>query len=242
LSKGSETEFLMPEIDFAGSSLLKIKAVNLNGSNDDEYVFDNSYILNVVEPNQIKDGYIKIQLKTGDDNENFSIEIKNMNTNEVIQTLTFDKPNKVYTEQITVPEYGCYRVTLKNSAGNGCGDGFWGIKDKDNTTLISGSNSANTFRYEFPMEFKYSGEDVVNVDAVNNIDIYPNPANSYINVSANNIAKVAVYNSIGQLVYSEATDSNIVKINTESWINGMYLISVETLDGDKSLQKVVVNK
>lgn len=242
LSKGSETEFLMPEIDFAGSSLLKIKAVNLNGSNDDEYVFDNSYILNVVEPNQIKDGYIKIQLKTGDDNENFSIEIKNMNTNEVIQTLTFDKPNKVYTEQITVPEYGCYRVTLKNSAGNGCGDGFWGIKDKDNTTLISGSNSANTFRYEFPMEFKYSGEDVVNVDAVNNIDIYPNPANSYINVSANNIAKVAVYNSIGQLVYSEATDSNIVKINTESWINGMYFISVETLDGDKSLQKVVVNK
>ena len=83
---------------------------------------------------------------------------------------------------------------------------------------------------------------MVNVDAVNNIDIYPNPANSYINVSANNIAKVAVYNSIGQLVYSEATDSNIVKINTESWINGMYFISVETLDGDKSLQKVVVNK
>lgn len=242
LLKGTQDEFMIPEIDFAGSSALKIQAVNLNGSNEDEFVFDNSYILNVVSPYVIEEGYMKIQLKTAADNQNFSIEIKNMDTDEVIETLTFPEPNKVYTEEITVPEFGCYRVTFKNSAGNGCGNGFWGIKDTNNKTIVSGSSSTNTFRYAFPIELKYSGEDVEDVEAVRNVNVYPNPTNSIINVSAENITKVTVYNGMGQMVYSESNECDVVKINVESWTNGMYFVNVETADGNHSLQKVVVNK
>jgi hypothetical protein len=242
LVKGAQNEFMIPEIDFAGSSALKIQAVNLNGSNEDEFIFDNSYILNVVSPYVIEEGYMKIQLKTAADNQNFSIEIKNMDTDEVIETLTFPEPNKVYTEEITVPEFGCYRVTFKNSAGNGCGNGFWGIKDTNNKTIVSGSSSTNTFRYAFPIELKYSGEDVEDVEAVRNVNVYPNPTNSIINVSAENITKVTVYNGMGQMVYSESNECDVVKINVESWTNGMYFVNVETADGNHSLQKVVVNK
>ena len=242
LPKGTQDEFIIPEIDFAGASVLKIEAVNLNGSNQDEFVFDNSFILNVVDPYEIEEGYMKIQLKTGEDNQNFSIEIKNMTTGEVLETLTFAEPNKVYTEEVTVPEYGCYRVTFKNSAGNGCGSGFWGMKDTNNKTIISGSSSSNTFRYEFPIELKYSGEGVEDVTTVENVNVYPNPANSFINIVAENIANINVYNSIGQLVYSETIDNDVVKINTESWMNGMYFVNVETADGNKTLHKVVVNK
>ena len=242
LSKGAQAEFMIPEIDFAGSSLLKIEAVNLNGSNEDEFIYDNSYILNVVSPYEIKDGYMKIQLKTADDNQNFSIEIKNMGTGEVIETLTFAEPNKVYTEEVTVPEYGCYRVTFKNAAGNGCGNGFWGIKDKSNKTIISGSSSTNSFRYIYPVELKYSGEGVEYVEVVENVTVYPNPTNSIINISAENITKVTVYNGMGQMVYSETVDNDVVRINAESWTNGMYFVNVETADGNQSLQKVVVNK
>ena len=242
LLKGTQDEFMIPEIDFAGSSALKVHAVNLNGSNEDEFIFDNSYILNVVSPYVIEEGYMKIQLKTAADNQNFSIEIKNMDTDEVIETLTFPEPNKVYTEEITVPEFGCYRVTFKNSAGNGCGNGFWGIKDTNNKTIVSGSSSTNTFRYAFPIELKYSGEDVEDVEAVRNVNVYPNPTNSIINVSAENITKVTVYNGMGQIVYSESNECDVVKINVESWTNGMYFVNVETADGNHSLQKVVVNK
>lgn len=242
LLKGTQDEFMIPEIDFAGSSALKVHAVNLNGSNEDEFIFDNSYILNVVSPYVIEEGYMKIQLKTAADNQNFSIEIKNMDTDEVIETLTFPEPNKVYTEEITVPEFGCYRVTFKNSAGNGCGNGFWGIKDTNNKTIVSGSSSTNTFRYAFPIELKYSGEDVEDVEAVRNVNVYPNPTNSIINVSAENITKVTVYNGMGQMVYSESNECDVVKINVESWTNGMYFVNVETADGNHSLQKVVVNK
>lgn len=242
LVKGAQNEFMIPEIDFAGSSALKIQAVNLNGSNEDEFIYDNNYILNVVNPYEIKEGYMKIQLKTAADNQNFSVEIKNMDTDEVIETLTFAEPNKVYTEEITVPEFGCYRVTFKNSAGNGCGNGFWGIKDTDNKTIVSGSSSTNSFRYAFPIELKYSGEGVEDVEAVRNVNVYPNPTNSIINVSAENITKVTVYNGMGQMVYSESNECDVVKINVESWTNGMYFVNVETADGNHSLQKVVVNK
>jgi hypothetical protein len=242
LVKGAQNEFMIPEIDFAGSSALKIQAVNLNGSNEDEFIYDNNYILNVVNPYEIKEGYMKIQLKTAADNQNFSVEIKNMDTDEVIETLTFPEPNKVYTEEITVPEFGCYRVTFKNSAGNGCGNGFWGIKDTDNKTIVSGSSSTNSFRYAFPIELKYSGEGVEDVEAVRNVNVYPNPTNSIINVSAENITKVTVYNGMGQMVYSESNECDVVKINVESWTNGMYFVNVETADGNHSLQKVVVNK
>ena len=242
LAKGAQAEFLMPEIDFAGSSVLKIQAVNLNGSNEDEFIYDNSYILNVVNPYEIKEGYMKIQLKTPADNQNFSIEIKNMGTGEVVETLSFAEPNKVYTEEVTVPEYGCYRVTFKNTAGNGCGNGFWGIKDADNKTITSGSSSTNAFRYAYPIELKYSGESVEDIAEMENVNIYPNPANSYINVVAENISNVTVYNSIGQLIYTETVDNSFVKINTSSWVNGMYFVNVVTANGNQSLQKVVVNK
>ncbi|MBO5848860.1 MAG: T9SS type A sorting domain-containing protein [Bacteroidales bacterium] len=242
LPKGAQTEFIMPEIDFAGSSFLKIQAVNLNGSNNDEFTYDNNYVLDVVEPTNIEEGYMKIQLKTGDDNQNFSIEIKNMDNGEVLKTLTFEQPNKVYTEEVTVPEFGCYRVTFKNSAGNGCGSGFWGIKDANNKTIVSGSSSSNAFRYEMPVEVKYSSESVENVVEAEPVSVYPNPANSYVNVVAENIANVTVYNSIGQLIYTETVDNNFVKINAESWVNGMYFVNVVTADGSQTLQKVVVNK
>ena len=160
----------------------------------------------------------------------------------LIKLKTFEEPGKVYTEEVVVPQYGCYRVTFKNTAGNGCGNGFWGIKDNKNKTIVSGSSSSNSFRYEFPIELKYSGEGIENVTTVENVNIYPNPANSFINIVAENIANVSVYNSIGQLVYSETIDNDVVKINTESWMNGMYFVNVETADGTKSLHKVVVNK
>ena len=242
LAKGAQAEFMIPEIDFAGSSVLKIEAVNLNGSNEDEFIYDNSYILNVVNPAELEDGYMKIQLKTGEDNQNFSIEIKNMGTGEVVETFTFEEPNKVYTQEVTLEEHGCYRVTFKNSAGNGCGSGFWGIKDSKNKTVVSGSSSTNSFRYEMPIELTYGAEGVEYVEVVENVTVYPNPTNSYINISAENITKVTVYNGMGQMVYSETVDNDVVRINAESWTNGMYFVNVETADGNQSLQKVVVNK
>ena len=244
LNKGQETEIQFEELNFGETGSVKIEAVNLNGDDNDDYTIDNTYLYEAVAPYDLSNGYMKIQLKTGSDPENLSIVIMNMGTGEVLHNLTFDEPNKVYQEQITLPEFGCYRLIVKSAKGTGISSGsFWGIKDENNQTVVSGSSSSNTFRYELPIELTYSGLGVEDMQSVEStIEIYPNPASSVINVSADNMSQVYVYNSVGQLVYSQKADSNIVKVSTDSWSNGMYYISVETNGGVRTSQKVIVNK
>lgn len=73
----------------------------------------------------------------------------------------------------------------------------------------------------------------------NNLNLYPNPANSLVNVSFNLADKsevtVNVYNTLGELVYTEnkgemAPGAQLVAVNTENFSNGMYM--VELVAGD----------
>ena len=54
--------------------------------------------------------------------------------------------------------------------------------------------------------------------------------------------RVDIYNGIGQLIYSQEVDDNEIEISTDSWSNGLYYINIETKEGVKSSQKVIVNK
>ena len=72
--------------------------------------------------------------------------------------------------------------------------------------------------------------------------VYPNPANNEINVSVENMTKVTVYNSIGQMVFAQDASSDVMTISTESMTNGIYYVTIETSEGTTSTQKVVVNK
>lgn len=240
LQQGQETEFIIPEINFGGASSLTISATDLNNGNADQYSFDNNYSITFEQPEDLADGYMKIQLRTGSDPENFSIEIKNMETEEIIHTFTYEESGDAYQEDIYLPQLGCYRVTFRNTEGNGMGGGFFGIKNKDNETIFMGSNTENKFRYELAVELTFSVEGLEDV-RISDYNIFPNPASSVINVNANNLSKIEVYNSVGQLIYVQDVDHDNVVINSESWVNGLYYINLETSDGAKISQKVVVN-
>ncbi len=240
LAANEETEYVMPEFDFDDAENIVIEAVEING-NSDGYPVDNIRNIQVAEPIIIEDSYIKLQLKTGDDPENMSIEFKNMDDGEIVNTFTYDDDNKIYTEEFNLPKEGCYRMTIRNTVGNGFGGGFWGIRDSKGTTLISGSNHDNPFRYELALEISCLGVNVVEIDN-NSVDVYPNPATSMINVVADNMKNVSVYNAVGQMIYTEDGASNNVMIDSQSWTSGFYYVTVETSDGSRVSQKIVVNK
>lgn len=240
LNSGEVSEYIIPEFKFDADSNIIIEITDVN-SNNDGYPIDNIYVIEAVEPVHVSDGYMKLQLRTGDDPENFSIEIKNMDDNEIVKTFTYDKPKTIYQEDIYLPKVGCYRVTMRNTAGNGFNGGFWGVKNSSNENLITGSNTENEFRYEFAFEISCDGVGVDEV-VIDNVMIYPNPATSFINVSANNISNVKVYNVSGQMVFSQEVSSDMIEINTESWANGMYYINIETSEGYVVSEKVIVNK
>ena len=242
LATNEEAYYKLPEINF-GSSTIVIEASELNGNLEDKYTFDNKFIHEFTEPyNLPDDGTLTFQLSTSDP-ENLTIDIINMSKGgELVKTITFSSTS-VVKETYKLPEYGCYRIVAKNSKGNGIGDinSFWGILDAKKKKVFVAERGEKLFRYEYPVEVVYGSvgvEDVV-AEAVN---VYPNPAKSVVNVYAENLNKVIVYNSIGQVVYTQVADTDNVMIDVESWTNGLYYVNLETKAGVKSSQKVIVNK
>lgn len=75
---------------------------------------------------------------------------------------------------------------------------------------------------------------IADVTNENNLNIYPNPANSLVNMSFNLAERsevtVNVYNTLGEVVYTEnkgsMVGSNIVTINTVNFSNGMYMVEL----------------
>ena len=244
LKQNAETYFELPEINFGGASHVNIEAVELNGSYEDKYKFDNIFSYEVIAPYTLSDdGILNFQLKTSEP-ENVTIDILNMTKGgNVVKTLTFSETS-VVREAYTLPEHGCYRVVIKNSKGNGIGDNasYWGILDSKKNQIVVAKPEELPFRYQYVIEFVYGSLGVEDVVVVNDVDVYPNPAKSVVNIYTENLNKVTVYNSVGQMVYTEAATSDNVVINVESWTNGLYYINLETKSGAKSSQKVIVNK
>ncbi|MBQ8222640.1 MAG: T9SS type A sorting domain-containing protein [Bacteroidales bacterium] len=238
LPKGMQTEIIFDEIDFGETGSVRIELLNLNGNNADEYSFDNIYLYDASTPYNLPDGYMKLQLKTGDNP--ITVDIMDMDSQEVIQSYSFSEPNKMYQEEYTFTEYGCYRVVMKSANGAGIGNGFWGVKDADKETVIMGSNTENAFRYEFPFELMFSEESIADTYKKSNVVIYPNPASELVNISADNLSEISVYNASGQLVYSEKTENTKVVIDVNTWTTGLYYISVETKNGIRTSQKIIV--
>ena len=85
---------------------------------------------------------------------------------------------------------------------------------------------------------------VVDVEEINadEISIYPNPVTSVVNISVDNMNSVSVYNAMGQLVYEQNADDDVINIDVSSWSNGLYYVNVMTSEGKKLLQKLIVNK
>lgn len=241
IAPNEKAEVVLPEFDYDDASNVVIEATEINNGNDG-YPVDNIFNIELENAFVIEDGYMKLQLKTGSDPENMTIEIMNMDNGEVTHTFAYEEANKTFQEDIYLPAVGCFRMTIKNTAGNGFGGGFWGVKDSDNKTIITGSSNSNNFRYEFSFEFTNNAVSVNEVESLNNINIYPNPASSAINVTAENLNSIKVYNAVGQLIYAENATSNNIMIDAQNWTNGFYYFTVETTDGNKVSQKVIVNK
>lgn len=241
IAAGENTEIIFPEFVFGDASNFVIEATEINGNNDG-YPVDNIYEITVTEPLVIEDGYIKLQLKTGNDPENLTIEIKNMDNGEVLYSFEYEEPKTIYNHEMTLPEIGCYRMTIRNTEGNGFGGGFWGVSDSDNTTLMVGTSTDNDFRYEFAFEFDNKSVNVEEIESLNDVNIYPNPASSVINVTATNLTKIKIYNAVGQLIHNEEASSDNVTVDTQNWTNGFYYVTVETANGNSTSQKIIVNK
>lgn len=63
------------------------------------------------------------------------------------------------------------------------------------------------------------------------LKIYPNPTSEMLNVQAEGMTRVEVYNALGQQLLSQKADGNTVQINTESLNGGVYFLRIYANDG-----------
>ncbi len=79
--------------------------------------------------------------------------------------------------------------------------------------------------------------DVTSVTEVENIRIYPNPADDKIIIQCHEIENVEIYNTIGMLVVSHNNGDNVVNINDLT--SGLYFVRVTDKDGNISTVKII---
>ncbi|MBR5080891.1 MAG: T9SS type A sorting domain-containing protein [Bacteroidales bacterium] len=122
-------------------------------------------------------------------------------------------------------------ITLSlNSIGLAMGTSY-------NANLIINTNDAELPHVEIPVTLDITDgvEETVNQMA----NIYPNPANNYVNIAGENLNSVAIYNVAGQLVRIEKISGNTLSLDLEA---GVYFFSVYDNNGNNSVQRVVIVK
>ncbi len=104
---------------------------------------------------------------------------------------------------------------------------------------VNGNGDYGTFVYTI---FTYGGVSSLNnvADFTNNLRVYPNPARETVSINSTvNMNKVELYNTLGQLVYTENVNSNSVNLPVSSLNNGTYIVKAYA-DGMVVNTKVVV--
>ena len=79
----------------------------------------------------------------------------------------------------------------------------------------------------FYLKVYYSPTDVTEMET-SSAHLFPNPADQSINVEAEGMTHVKVYNMLGQLAYEADVDGNRMKINVSEWNEGIYLMKIQT--------------
>ena len=87
-------------------------------------------------------------------------------------------------------------------------------------------------------EFEVKGESINEIE--NKFEIYPNPANDYIKLSAvgYQLSAVKIYNYLGILVDEIKTNSDELEINVSNYNSGVYFVEINT-DKENSIIRII---
>ena len=197
--------------------------VEMPNGHADQFAADNSNSAALVEPSMV-DGALLFQIKTGAHPENLVFEIKNMDTEEIEESFTFEQANHVYKYDIVLMHAACYRLTMRDAAGEGMGSGFFQVKDSENHIIFKGGGSTGRFTYELAFEVSCDGTVSVQETEKETVNIYPNPSSGLFNLNLSSGQwKVSVYDITGRVVYERQCEGRST-IDLSSYQHGLYFM------------------
>jgi len=141
-----------------------------------------------------------------------------------------------------IPVGDCYSFVIDDANDNGIcclyGEGWFKIRVNGEFIIGDGEDNGD-FGRQAKAFFSLKNGNSVGENTAENINIYPNPANSTIFVEGENIKSVEIYNSLGQMV-AAVEGSEKTTVNVASFDNGVYFVKVVANDGAVKTQKVTI--
>ena len=222
LPKGASVTVTKDEFVAAPCDALHFYAVMPNGEGD-QYLPDNFIHVALEDVPEI-DGYLKMQLKTGSHPQNIRVQIIETESGEEVNSYTFDQANHVYSEDITLLNAGCYRIRVRDIAGEGMGSGYFQFKDANNNVVFKGGGQVEPFTYELSSELSCDGTLSVEETEKELPLVYPNPSEGlfYLNLGKGNW-QVQVYDITGRKVL-ESQNEGMGSVDLSGRRSGMYFL------------------
>ena len=222
LPKGASVTVTMDEFVAAPCDELHFYAVMPNGEGD-QYLPDNFIHVALEDVPEI-DGYLRMQLKTGSHPQNIRVQIIETESGEEVNSYTFDQANHVYSEDITLLNAGCYRIRVRDIAGEGMGSGYFQFKDANNNVVFKGGGQVEPFTYELSSELSCDGTLSVEETEKELPLVYPNPSEGlfYLNLGKGNW-QVQVYDITGRKVL-ESQNDGMGSVDLSGRRSGMYFL------------------
>ena len=93
--------------------------------------------------------------------------------------------------------------------------------------------AANPFRFVFTEDTQVCDEEEVTVS------VFPNPATQFCVVKGENLQSVEIFNQLGNKVAHYFVPDETIKISTEHWASGVYILQITTRDAQQIRKKLI---
>jgi len=162
-------------------------------------------------------------------------------------------------ENVYLPATGCYTFNAYDAYGDGLHGSQWGATDGHMivTSINNGATFSTLFNYNGSYDYAEvnspanvnTSVSVSELTASEEVKVYPNPANDFLNVAYslenNSVVTIDVVNMIGervmsQYVGSQASGNYTDRLDVSNLAAGVYMINV-TINGSTNVTRVTVN-
>lgn len=162
--------------------------------------------------------------------------------------------NEVITTTITLPDASdCYKVLLKDSAGDGWyfasattydPNAFRGIKllDGENVVYEQDINltsfSSSTFNAALITQ---ATADTEMPEAKKGFAVYPNPTTGVLNIQSTEEVSINIIDMTGKVVFTANGIHNGGSVNLSALQKGFYIATLKGVSGNEKSEKIVIN-
>ena len=128
----------------------------------------------------------------------------------------------------------------------------------DNTAIVEGDYYYRLYAYysatdctsapasikdnpnQFYLRVYYSPTDVEEIEGIVT-KVYPNPADNSLQIEAEGLVKVTIFNMLGQVAFEKDCNSDRVVVHIADWSEGLYVVSINTKAGTVSRRLSIVH-